>query len=92
MKFIKIFVLACEPKKIYFFWLPRIFGLLLVPGFLFDIEILILLQSLILLHANLGLETIIEDYLHITIIKLQYLSIFRTFSILLINLNILYLL
>nr|AHB34945.1 succinate:cytochrome c oxidoreductase subunit 4 [Neoporphyra perforata]AHB35393.1 succinate:cytochrome c oxidoreductase subunit 4 [Neoporphyra perforata]AHB35422.1 succinate:cytochrome c oxidoreductase subunit 4 [Neoporphyra perforata]AIB08081.1 succinate:cytochrome c oxidoreductase subunit 4 [Neoporphyra perforata]AIB08171.1 succinate:cytochrome c oxidoreductase subunit 4 [Neoporphyra perforata] len=92
MQFIKKFILAFTFKKAYFFWLPRIFGLLLFPGFLFDIEVLILLQSLVLLHAGLGLEVIIEDYLHITITKLQHLSLVKIFSILLINLNILYLL
>nr|YP_006234137.1 succinate:cytochrome c oxidoreductase subunit 4 [Neoporphyra haitanensis]AFH57648.1 succinate:cytochrome c oxidoreductase subunit 4 [Neoporphyra haitanensis] len=92
MKFNKTFILSSVSKNAYFFWLPRIFGLLLLPGFLFDIEILILFQSLIFLHASLGLEVIVEDYLHVIITKLQYVALIKMLSILLINLNILYLL
>nr|QYA17630.1 succinate:cytochrome c oxidoreductase subunit 4 [Porphyra crispata] len=92
MKFNKTFILSSVSKNVYFFWLPRIFGLLLLPGFLFDIEILILFQSLIFLHASLGLEVIVEDYLHVIITKLQYVALIKMLSILLINLNILYLL
>nr|YP_010925356.1 succinate:cytochrome c oxidoreductase subunit 4 [Neoporphyra dentata]WKD83562.1 succinate:cytochrome c oxidoreductase subunit 4 [Neoporphyra dentata] len=92
MDFNKTYILVFMSKKAYFFWLPRVFGLLLLPGFLFDIEILILFQSLIFLHASLGFEVIIEDYLHVTITKLQYVSLIKILSILLINLNILYLL
>nr|YP_009040920.1 succinate:cytochrome c oxidoreductase subunit 4 [Pyropia kanakaensis]AIB08140.1 succinate:cytochrome c oxidoreductase subunit 4 [Pyropia kanakaensis]AIB08198.1 succinate:cytochrome c oxidoreductase subunit 4 [Pyropia kanakaensis] len=92
MHFIKDFFLTAQKKKTSFFWLPRLFGLLLVPGFFFDIENLVLFQSLIFLHASLGLETIIEDYLHVEIIKLQCVLLTRIFSVLLINLNILYLL
>nr|AMN87280.1 succinate:cytochrome c oxidoreductase subunit 4 [Pyropia endiviifolia] len=92
MYFIKTFTLAHKKKEASFYWLPRVFGLLLIPGFLFDIENFILFQSLAFLHASLGLETIIEDYVHIEIIKLQCLSLIKVFSILLINLNILYLL
>lgn len=79
-------------KKSYFYWFPRFLGLLLLPGFLFDVEILVFFQSLILLHASLGLEVIIEDYLHLEIIKLQCLSLIKVLLILLVNLNILYLL
>nr|YP_009159727.1 succinate:cytochrome c oxidoreductase subunit 4 [Pyropia nitida]AKQ53233.1 succinate:cytochrome c oxidoreductase subunit 4 [Pyropia nitida] len=92
MHFIKTLILAAIKKEASFYWLPRFFGLLLLPGFLFDTESLILFQSLVFLHASLGLETIIEDYLHIEIIKLQCVSLTKIFSILLINLNILYLL
>lgn len=92
MKFIKTLILAFMKKKSYFYWFPRFLGLLLIPGFLFDTEILVLSQSLILLHASLGLEVIIEDYLHLEIIKLQCLSLIKVLLILLVNLNILYLL
>jgi|GEM_PF-2592073 len=92
MQFVQVFLYAIAKKKLYFFWLPRFFSLLLVPGFLFDMEILVLFQPVILLHAGLGLSAIIEDYIHIEVIKFQYLSLTKIFSVLLINLNILYLL
>nr|YP_009132725.1 succinate:cytochrome c oxidoreductase subunit 4 [Bangia fuscopurpurea]AKA66490.1 succinate:cytochrome c oxidoreductase subunit 4 [Bangia fuscopurpurea] len=92
MKFIQTFLFAILTQKLHYFWLPRFFGLLFMPGFIFDIEILLLFQALILLHASLGLEAILEDYLHVEVIKYQYLSLVKLFSILLINLNILYLL
>nr|YP_009040892.1 succinate:cytochrome c oxidoreductase subunit 4 [Neopyropia fucicola]AIB08112.1 succinate:cytochrome c oxidoreductase subunit 4 [Neopyropia fucicola] len=92
MKLIKTLIPAFIKKKSYFYWFPRFSGLLLIPGFLFDIDILVLFQSFILLHASLGLEVIIEDYLHIEIIKLQCLSLIKVLLILLVNLNILYLL
>lgn len=92
MRFIEIVTISITKKKAYFYWFPRFLGLLLIPGFIFDIEILIFLQSFITLHANLGLEVIIEDYLHIEIIKLQFLLLTKVFSILIISLNILYLL
>nr|YP_006665878.1 succinate:cytochrome c oxidoreductase subunit 4 [Porphyra umbilicalis]AFC17781.1 succinate:cytochrome c oxidoreductase subunit 4 [Porphyra umbilicalis] len=92
MQFIQVFIQAVANKKLYFFWLPRFFSLLLVPGFFFDLEILVLFQPIILLHACLGLGVIIEDYIHVEFIKFQYLSLTKIFSVLLINLNILYLL
>lgn len=92
MKFVTTLTFAFVQKKSYFYWLPRFLGLLLIPGFLFDIEILVFLQSFLLLHVSLGLEAIIEDYLHVEIIKLQCLSLVKVFLILLVNLNILYLL
>nr|BED43652.1 succinate:cytochrome c oxidoreductase subunit 4 [Pyropia sp. Myanmar_A]BED43676.1 succinate:cytochrome c oxidoreductase subunit 4 [Pyropia sp. Myanmar_B]BED43700.1 succinate:cytochrome c oxidoreductase subunit 4 [Pyropia sp. Myanmar_C] len=92
MKLIKIIIESVLKKKDLFYWFPRFLGLLLIPGFIFDIEILIFFQSLVVLHANLGVEVIIEDYLHIEIIKLQYLFLVKVFSILMVGLNILYLL
>nr|NP_049305.1 succinate:cytochrome c oxidoreductase subunit 4 [Porphyra purpurea]P80479.1 RecName: Full=Succinate dehydrogenase membrane anchor subunit; AltName: Full=Succinate dehydrogenase, subunit IV [Porphyra purpurea]AAD03108.1 succinate:cytochrome c oxidoreductase subunit 4 [Porphyra purpurea] len=88
----QVFFHSIAKKKLYFFWLPRLFSLLLVPGFLFDIEILFLFHPIILLHASLGLSVIIEDYIHIETIKFQYLSLIKLLLVLLINLNILYLL
>ena len=92
MKFIQTFLSATLTQQPHCFWLPRFFGLLLLPGFIFDTEILLLFQALIFLHALLGLEAILEDYLHVEVIKYQYFSLVKLFSILLINLNILYLL
>nr|YP_010338881.1 succinate:cytochrome c oxidoreductase subunit 4 [Bangia atropurpurea]UNJ18848.1 succinate:cytochrome c oxidoreductase subunit 4 [Bangia atropurpurea] len=92
MKFVYFWFLATLERHQYFFWLPRFFSILLIPGFIFDIEILVLFQAILLMHASLGLEVILEDYIHIEVIKLQYTSLVKLFSILLVNLNILYLL
>ena len=45
-------------------WILRLSGLFLIPSFLLDLEIAFLLIPFILLHAKLGLKTILVDYIH----------------------------
>nr|YP_009048883.1 succinate:cytochrome c oxidoreductase subunit 4 [Wildemania schizophylla]AID57253.1 succinate:cytochrome c oxidoreductase subunit 4 [Wildemania schizophylla] len=92
MQFTLALTAAVLKEKNYSFWLPRFFGLLVVPGFLFDVEILVLFQAVIFLHASLGLEVIIDDYVHTKATKYQFLFLAKIFSILLVNLHIFYLL
>lgn len=61
-----------------FQWLIlRLSALLVILGFIFDIEIIILILGFLFLHINLGLKSIIYDYLHTKKIKLILLILAR---------------
>nr|YP_010199826.1 succinate dehydrogenase subunit 4 [Gracilaria tikvahiae]UAD89834.1 succinate dehydrogenase subunit 4 [Gracilaria tikvahiae] len=63
-------------------WLfVRLGGILFVSGILLDIEIIVLVSGLALLHMNLGLRTILTDYIHIEKIKITLLFLVRISSI-----------
>nr|YP_010199751.1 succinate dehydrogenase subunit 4 [Gracilaria isabellana]UAD89709.1 succinate dehydrogenase subunit 4 [Gracilaria isabellana] len=63
-------------------WLfVRFGGILFVSGILLDVEIIVLISGLTLLHMNLGLRTILTDYIHIEKIKLTLLFLVRISSI-----------
>nr|YP_010199726.1 succinate dehydrogenase subunit 4 [Gracilaria flabelliformis]UAD89684.1 succinate dehydrogenase subunit 4 [Gracilaria flabelliformis] len=61
--------------------LTRLGGILFFSGILLDIEIIVLIISLALLHMNLGLRTILTDYIHIEKIKIALLFFIRISSI-----------
>lgn len=62
-------------------WLTRLAVLLLIPGIFYDIEILILIYTLILIHLKLGLETISTDYIHNKFIYYVFLFLIRFLSL-----------
>lgn len=62
-------------------WLIRLTALLLVPGIFYDLEILIMIYSLIIIHAKLGLETILNDYIHDKVTCSCFLSLIRLSSL-----------
>lgn len=62
-------------------WLIRLTALLLVPGVFYDLEILIMIYSLIIIHAKLGLETILNDYVHDKVTFLCFLFLIRLSSL-----------
>lgn len=62
-------------------WLIRLTALLLIPGAFCDPEILIMIYSLIVIHAKLGLETILNDYIHDKVICLCFLFLIRLSSL-----------
>nr|YP_009490439.1 SdhD [Gracilaria textorii]AWH62625.1 SdhD [Gracilaria textorii] len=61
--------------------LTRLGGILFFSGILLDIEIIVLIIGLALLHINLGLKTILIDYIHIKKIKITLLFLIRISSI-----------
>nr|YP_010199526.1 succinate dehydrogenase subunit 4 [Gracilaria baiana]UAD89384.1 succinate dehydrogenase subunit 4 [Gracilaria baiana] len=63
-------------------WLfTRLGGIFFFGGILLDVEIIILIIGLVLLHMNLGLRTILIDYIHINKIKITLLFLIRISSI-----------
>jgi succinate dehydrogenase hydrophobic anchor subunit len=62
-------------------WLIRLTALLLIPGVFYDLEILVIIYSLIIIHAKLGLETILNDYIHDKVICLCFLFLVRLSSL-----------
>lgn len=62
-------------------WAVRFSAIFISPGIIFDFEIMFLLQSLVLLHAKIGLESIMNDYVHDTTVKLLYLFFLRILSL-----------
>nr|YP_009441359.1 succinate dehydrogenase subunit 4 [Lympha mucosa]ATN23368.1 succinate dehydrogenase subunit 4 [Lympha mucosa] len=62
-------------------WLIRLTALLLIPGIFYDVEVLIIICSLIVIHLKLGLETILNDYIHDKIICLCFLLLIRLLSL-----------
>nr|YP_010199801.1 succinate dehydrogenase subunit 4 [Gracilaria ornata]UAD89759.1 succinate dehydrogenase subunit 4 [Gracilaria ornata] len=61
--------------------LTRLGSILFFGGILLDIEIVVLIISLALLHMNLGLRAILTDYIHIEKIKIVLLFLIRISSI-----------
>lgn len=55
----------------------RVSALLTSSIFLLDIEIFLLIQTLLFLHINMGFVNIINDYIHIKTIKLIYIFLVR---------------
>lgn len=64
-------------NSIVTWYLIRLSALALIPGFLFDLEIIILVQSFNLLHIKYGLESIIIDYVHNYNTQVLYLIFLR---------------
>nr|YP_009490414.1 SdhD [Gracilaria tenuistipitata]ARU07645.1 SdhD [Gracilaria tenuistipitata]AWH62574.1 SdhD [Gracilaria tenuistipitata]AWH62599.1 SdhD [Gracilaria tenuistipitata var. liui]AXI97783.1 succinate dehydrogenase subunit 4 [Gracilaria tenuistipitata] len=61
--------------------LIRLAGFLFFFGLLLDIEIILLIVGLVLLHMNLGLNTILNDYIHFNKIKVFLTFLIRFSSI-----------
>ncbi|KAI0556313.1 Succinate dehydrogenase [ubiquinone] cytochrome b small subunit (mitochondrion) [Gracilaria domingensis] len=59
----------------------RLGGTFLFGGILLDVEIIVLIIGLALLHMNLGLRAILTDYIHINKIKIILLVLIRISSI-----------
>lgn len=55
----------------------RLAGLFSLVGLLIDIEVFLFIYGFIGLHINLGLHTIIYDYIHIEKIKILLLYLIR---------------
>lgn len=66
--------------KIYWLFL-RLAGLFVFESILIDIEISILIFGFLSLHMNLGLQTILNDYIHIRKVKIFLLILVRISSI-----------
>lgn len=58
-------------------WLIRLFPLTAVVSIIIDFEVLFLIQGFLLLHVKTGLESIINDYIHNSTIRLVYLILLR---------------
>ena len=58
----------------YQWWLIRVPVLLLIPSFFYDIEVVFLISSFLVLHLTFGLKTIVNDYLHNKTLKI-FLSV-----------------
>nr|YP_010164473.1 Sdh4 [Polyopes lancifolius]QRM91068.1 Sdh4 [Polyopes lancifolius] len=61
--------------------LLRLAALFTLGAFLVDIEIFVLVTGFLLLHINLGLRTIIGDYIHVKKVKLCLIVLTRISSI-----------
>nr|YP_010199776.1 succinate dehydrogenase subunit 4 [Gracilaria multipartita]UAD89734.1 succinate dehydrogenase subunit 4 [Gracilaria multipartita] len=61
--------------------LMRLGGLFFFSGILLDVEVIVLIISLTTLHMNLGLRTILTDYIHIERVKITLLFLIRISSI-----------
>nr|YP_009504375.1 SdhD [Gracilaria chouae]AWX65733.1 SdhD [Gracilaria chouae] len=59
----------------------RLGGILFFSGILLDVEIVVLISGLALLHMNLGLRTILTDYIHVEKVKITLLFLIRISSI-----------
>nr|QJH88476.1 Sdh4 [Pterocladia lucida] len=55
----------------------RFVALLILAAFLIDIEFIILNLSFIFLHINLGIKTIVQDYIHVERVNLLSLILIR---------------
>ena len=78
MKFtfqVQAYLIFCYILKNKYFmfnfqWITlRLSALNTILGFLIDIEIIFLVSGFILLHINLGLQTIVYDYIHVKKVK-----------------------
>nr|YP_009490389.1 SdhD [Gracilaria spinulosa]AWH62549.1 SdhD [Gracilaria spinulosa] len=61
--------------------LMRLGGIFLFSGIFLDVEIVVLIIGFVLIHMNLGLKTILVDYIHIEKIKITLLFLIRISSI-----------
>lgn len=66
---------------IYNWWIVRIPALLLLPGVIFDLEVLILLNSFLILHLTLGIKTILNDYFDNKTLQIFLLILIRLTSL-----------
>lgn len=66
---------------IYQWWLNRIPVLLLIPSFSYDIEIMFMISSFLILHLTSGLKTVVNDYLHENSLKIFLLILVRLSSL-----------
>lgn len=62
-------------------WLIRLIAVLIAFGVFYDIEIIILICTLILIHLKLGLETILSDYTHNKFTRYVFLFFLRFLSL-----------
>ena len=65
----------------YTWWIIRISALLTVPSFLYDVEILFLVISFLVIHLTMGLKTIFQDYLHDKTSKVLLITLMRVTSL-----------
>ena len=61
-------------------WLTRFPVLLIIPSFVYDIEILFLVSSFLILHLTFGLKTVINDYLQNKTLQVFLLILIRLLS------------
>nr|YP_004062231.1 SdhD [Plocamiocolax pulvinata]ADR03247.1 SdhD [Plocamiocolax pulvinata] len=61
----------------YLWFIISAFYIYLVYGFIFDIEIFILIISFVWYHIYISLQTILNDYFHIKFIKIIFLLFLR---------------
>nr|YP_009511856.1 succinate dehydrogenase subunit 4 [Gracilaria gracilis]AXI97733.1 succinate dehydrogenase subunit 4 [Gracilaria gracilis] len=59
----------------------RLGGIFFFSGILLDIEIIVLVVGLVVLHMNFGLKAILTDYIHTNKIKVALLVLVRISSI-----------
>lgn len=65
-----------------FSWLIfRITALLVLIGFIIDVEISLAITGFLLFHVNLGLKTIFSDYVHVKKLKTILLVLVRISTI-----------
>nr|YP_009515565.1 succinate:cytochrome c oxidoreductase subunit 4 [Kumanoa mahlacensis]AVK39537.1 succinate:cytochrome c oxidoreductase subunit 4 [Kumanoa mahlacensis] len=62
-------------------WIIRLSGLLMLPGIFYDFEIIVLIYGIILVHLKLGLESIVNDYIHDKATCILYLLFLRLLSL-----------
>ena len=48
----------------YQLWIVKLFAIVAIPFFFYDIEIIFLVCSFLFLHLGSGLKTILKDYFH----------------------------
>nr|AHX02556.1 succinate:cytochrome c oxidoreductase subunit 4 [Sebdenia flabellata] len=59
----------------------RLAGILTFVGFLIDIELILSITGFLVLHINLGLKAILNDYIHIKKIKFLVIALIRMSTI-----------
>nr|YP_010947440.1 succinate dehydrogenase hydrophobic subunit [Mimica arnoldii]WGO62526.1 succinate dehydrogenase hydrophobic subunit [Mimica arnoldii] len=59
----------------------RLSVLFLLFGLTFEIEVIVLLLSFMIIHIKVGVITILYDYVHIKKVKLLFLSLVKVLSI-----------
>lgn len=69
-------------------WNIRFLAILIFPSLFFQLEFFFLIQTLIFIHAYLGLKTIFKDYINNFIIQISYVLVFRIFVLQIIRINL----